>query len=240
MIEKLAIDGPFSREIGEDIFASQDDDMVVLCLNYDGKFGLNSINNYFQCANRKSEAVVWQDWSYKVGDPILFNDSKRFTVLYNNLKGRIAAIEIIAEKIWFTIDIAINVTEDICKKDGIEWISASDGQTRIRFFVESYNENAGEKDEDFRVFTVIPFQLAYAVSIHKAQGLEYESVKVVIPESNTEKITHGVFYTAITRAKKKLKIYWNSNTMKKVVANFDSPNLKQKSLDILKKKLNFS
>lgn len=240
MIEKLAIDGPFSREIGEDIFASQDDDMVVLCLNYDGKFGLNSINNYFQCVNRKSEAVVWQDWSYKVGDPILFNDSKRFTVLYNNLKGRIAAIEIIDKKIWFTIDIAINVTEDICKKDGIEWISASDGQTRIRFFVASYNENAGEKDEDFRVFTVIPFELAYAVSIHKAQGLEYESVKVVIPESNTEKITHGVFYTAITRAKKKLKIYWNSNTMKKVVANFDSPNLKQKSLDILKKKLNFS
>ena len=40
--------------------------------------------------------------------------------------------------------------------------------------------------------SIIPFQLAYAVSIHKAQGLEYNSVKVVIPQSNTEKITHGI------------------------------------------------
>lgn len=49
------------------------------------------------------------------------------------------------------------------------------------------------------------FQLAYAVSIHKAQGLEYRSVKVVIPSSNAEKITHGIFYTAITACKRKAK-----------------------------------
>ena len=47
---------------------------------------------------------------------------------------------------------------------------------------------------------VVPFQLAYAVSIHKAQGLEYDSVKIVIPDSISERVTHGVFYTAITRA----------------------------------------
>lgn len=35
--------------------------------------------------------------------------------------------------------------------------------------------------------TVIPFQLAYAISIHKAQGLEYKSVKIVIPSNNAEK-----------------------------------------------------
>jgi len=50
-------------------------------------------------------------------------------------------------------------------------------------------------------------QIAYAVSIHKSQGLEYNSVKVIIPSSNSERISHGIFYTAITRAKKHLKIY---------------------------------
>ena len=53
------------------------------------------------------------------------------------------------------------------------------------------------------MYSVIPFQLAYAVSIHKAQGLEYDSVKVIIPKSNSEKITHGIFYTAITSANTK-------------------------------------
>ena len=237
MTEKLSMDGPFSEDIGENIFASQDKDEVVLCLNYDGKFGLNNMNTYFQSANKKGKAIVWQDWTYKVGDPILFNDTKRFTVLYNNLKGKIVQIEKEEHCIWFTIDIAINITEDICKREGIEWISAQEGVTRIRFYVASYNEEEYEKNGDLRMMSIVPFQLAYAVSIHKAQGLEYDSVKVVIPQSNSEKITHGIFYTAITRAKKKLKVYWSSETMKDIVSSFEESDLRQKSFEIIKKKV---
>ena len=85
--------------------------------------------------------------------------------------------------------------------------------------------------------TIVPFQLAYAVSIHKAQGLEYKSVKVIIPSINAEKITHGIFYTAITRAKEQLKIYWSSETMQKIVAGFSEEISRQKSLSIIKEKL---
>ena len=85
--------------------------------------------------------------------------------------------------------------------------------------------------------SVVPFQLAYAVSIHKAQGLEYDSVKVIIPSNNAEKITHGIFYTAITRAKKKLKIYWSSETMHEVIESFYKDERKCKSLEIIKAKL---
>ena len=87
-------------------------------------------------------------------------------------------------------------------------------------------------------YSVIPFQLAYAVSIHKAQGLEYDSVKVIIPKSNSEKITHGIFYTAITRAKKKLKIYWSSEIMEEIVESFKQEDTTQRSLEIIRKKLN--
>lgn len=91
--------------------------------------------------------------------------------------------------------------------------------------------------EEYRKKSVVPFQLAYAVSIHKAQGLEYKSVKIIIPSSNAEKITHGIFYTAITRAKEKLKIYWSSETMQKVVAGFSEDNSRQRSLAIITEKL---
>ena len=64
---------------------------------------------------------------------------------------------------------------------------------------------------------VVPFQVAYAISIHKAQGLEYDSVKIVISDEVDEQITHNVFYTAITRARKKLKIYWTPEVEKKVL-----------------------
>lgn len=237
MTEKLSMDGPFSEDIGENVFAAQENDEVVLCLNYDGKFGLNNMNSYFQSANTKGKAVVWQDWIYKVGDPILFNDTKRFTILYNNLKGRIVDVEKVDNCIWFTIDVAINITEDICKREGIEWISAGDGYTRIKFEVQSFSDEDYEKDASLRMMSIVPFQLAYAVSIHKAQGLEYDSVKVVIPRSNSERITHGIFYTAITRAKKKLKIYWSSETMEEIVSGFEEKVSRQKSFEIVKKRV---
>lgn len=96
--EKLVIDGPFSENIGENIFRCEIKDEVILCLNYDGKFGLNNMNSYFQNKNT-APAVTWRDWTYKSGDPILFNDTYRFSLLYNNLKGRIFSIERLTDKI---------------------------------------------------------------------------------------------------------------------------------------------
>lgn len=89
-----------------------------------------------------------------------------------------------------------------------------------------------------KIRTIIPFQIAYAVSIHKAQGLEYKSVKLVIPSYNAEKISHSIFYTAITRAKESLKIYWSAETMEKIVESFgEERKEEQRTLLLIKKKL---
>ena len=69
-----------------------------------------------------------------------------------------------------------------------------------------------DEDDEDNDSTVVPFQVAYAVSIHKAQGLEYDSVKIIITNEAEERITHNIFYTAITRAKNKLKVYWSPET----------------------------
>ncbi len=237
MTEILAVPGHFSDDIGEGIFCETDEDEVILCLNYDGKFGLNNMNSYFQNNNSKGEPVSWQEWIYKSGDSILFNDSQRFSILYNNLKGKIVDIQKDSSKIVFTVDVAINLTEDACKEEEIEFVEAVEGSTRIRFAVYAYDDSSDEGNEALRMRSVIPFQLAYAVSIHKAQGLEYDSVKVIIPKSNAEKITHGIFYTAITRAKKKLKIYWSSEIMDEIVKSFRIEESEQKSLEIIRSKL---
>lgn len=89
--EMLSMEGPFSENLGENIF-HLDEDEVVLCLNYDGKFGLNNMNQYFQNANTNSKAFSWEEWSYKIGDRIIFTNTRRSTLLYNNLKGTIINI----------------------------------------------------------------------------------------------------------------------------------------------------
>lgn len=235
--EKLVINGPFSEDIGKNIFSHRDerDEEIVLCLNYDGKFGLNNVNSYFQDANPSKEVYYWSEWKYKIGDPILFNESTRFPMLYNNLKGKIVDIQRDLKSIKFTIDIPIFLTAVKIRGTDLNIDSFGEKSTRISFSVYENDENQTDEDREVaRIKSIIPFQLAYAVSIHKAQGLEYDSVKVVIPQSNSEKITHGIFYTAITRTKQKLKIYWDAETMADIIANFNKEKKSRVSLEIIK------
>jgi len=234
--EMLAMDGPYSDNISNDLFVKKSEDEIVLCLNYDGKFGLNSINNYFQEANVDNKAYVWKEWKYKVGDPILFNESKRFPSLYNNLKGTIVAIESGENFIKFTIETKLNITRLDEKRNDFHIEYFTDDMVIISFYVRENDGGSTEEErEKAKMNAIVPFQLAYAVSIHKAQGLEYDSVKIVIPTSVTENISHGIFYTAITRAKRMLKIYWCADTMKKIVENFENIESTNHSLEIVKR-----
>ena len=43
-------------------------------LNYDGLYGINNINRFLQSSN-SGAATSWRVSTYKVGDPVLFNES---------------------------------------------------------------------------------------------------------------------------------------------------------------------
>lgn len=61
-------------------------------MNYDGLYGINNINRFLQNSN-SNENVVWGINNYKVGDPILFNESNIFSpLIHNNSKGKIVGI----------------------------------------------------------------------------------------------------------------------------------------------------
>lgn len=207
----------YSVSLDASIFNPAETDEIILCLNYDGLYGINNINRFLQEAN-PIPAVPWGIQFYKVGDPILFNESERFApLIYNNMKGWIAAIVVLSDQIQFDIELdkAINGLE----ARGYEFEllgNSQNGNSVIRFIVNKYR--SADEDDDASSSAVVPFQVAYAVSIHKAQGLEYNSVKIVITDEIDELITHNIFYTAITRARDKLKIYWTPEVEKKVLS----------------------
>ena len=76
---------------------------------------------------------------------------------------------------------------------------------------------------------------AYATTIHKSQGLEYDSVKIVIADDSENKITHDIFYTAITRARQKLMIYWSPEVCNRILAKI-RPQNNNKDIMLLKSK----
>lgn len=50
-------------------------------------------------------------------------------------------------------------------------------------------------------------ELAYAISVHKAQGSEFDDVYIVIPERESHLLSMELLYTAITRAQKHVTLF---------------------------------
>lgn len=211
--------------LDETIFEHSIEDEIILCLNYDGLYGINNINRFLQ-SNNTNPAVGWGINVYKIEDPILFNESERFApLIYNNMKGRIRDIEPTDDRIRFDIELDIAITEWEAEDYDFSLVGVADnGNSIISFWVEKYKST--DEDDDSSD-AIVPFQVAYAVSIHKAQGLEYNSVKIVITNEIEELITHNIFYTAITRAKEKLKIYWTPETEKKILEGLELKNYRK-------------
>lgn len=209
------VKGKYTVNLDDSIFEHSEDDEIILCLNYDGLYGINNINRFLQTSN-SNPPISWGINVYKIGDPILFTESERFNpLIYNNMKGVIRGIEVEGKRIWFAVELDIAITEWEAEGYDFTLLGNSDtGNSIIGFWTDKYRST---DDDDDSAQAVIPFQVAYAVSIHKAQGLEYKSVKIVITSEVEELITHNIFYTAITRAKEKLKIYWSPETEKKVL-----------------------
>ena len=196
--------------------------------------------------------TVFQDYfiqRYKVGDPILFNDAsdKFFTrteeqlpVIHNNMTGRIVDFLLLnegkaTEGIQFDIEIDRPLIDmDMKDMDFTIVGTAANGNSIIRFVVNK-NKTTDEDDEGPSK-AIVPFQIAYAVFIHKAQGLEYDHVKIIITDEIDELITHSIFYTAITRAREALKIYWTQPVEEKVLDQI-KPQDHQKDVALLRQEI---
>lgn len=210
IVESISKNG-YASVLGDSLFTSRGDDEIVLCLNYDGLYGINNVNRFLQASN-PNPPIEWSDSTYKINDPVLFNETDRFgKVIFNNLKGKIVGIATKPGKITFDVDIEREVTASDVFFTDLRWVRDS----VVQFDVV---QRGNSDDDDDGSSTIVPFQIAYAVSIHKAQGLEFDSVKVVITDANEENISHAILYTAITRARKRLEIFWTPETQQRMLS----------------------
>ena len=221
----------YTKRLDNSIFDKYDEDEIILCLNYDGLYGINNINSFMQ-NNNNNKAVEYGVHTYKINDPILFNENNIFSpLIYNNMKGYIRNIYDNEDRIVFDVEIEASLNELDVFGYHLQLLgNVANGNSVIRFVIGK-NINTDNDDEYFGM----PFQIAYAVSIHKAQGLEYNSVKIIISDEVEEQITHNIFYTAITRARRKLQIYWSPEVEYRILSNLKKKNDSHRDANILKK-----
>ena len=63
---------------------------------------------------------------------------------------------------------------------------------------------------------------AYSITIHKAQGSEFDVVILVVPQSSNMLLTRNLLYTGLTRAKKLLIVIGNKNLIEFMINNCDT------------------
>ena len=62
-------------------------------------------------------------------------------------------------------------------------------------------------------------ELAYSITIHKAQGSEFDVVVMVIPWASSMLLTRNLLYTGMTRAKKLLVLIGSKNVIENMINN---------------------
>lgn len=154
-------------------------------------------------------------WTFKEKDRIIFNESYYFRdFFYNNQKGIIENIIDSETVVSFIVSVEHEDTNNKAYNLYAQYVESKNGR-------DYYNSKDDDDDESGVKALVVPFQLGYAISIHKSQGLEFESVKVVLTKEVEEQISHNIFYTAITRSKKYLKLFCDKSSLLKIINGFN-------------------
>jgi exodeoxyribonuclease V alpha subunit len=59
---------------------------------------------------------------------------------------------------------------------------------------------------------------AYALTIHKSQGSEFDEVLVLLPNAESPVLTRELLYTALTRARRRLVLWGSEAAIRAAIA----------------------
>ncbi|MGB9380727.1 ATP-binding domain-containing protein, partial [Candidatus Binatus sp.] len=77
----------------------------------------------------------------------------------------------------------------------------------------------GDNFVAFRFETLREFvELGYAMTVHKAQGSEFDSIAIILPEKPIAVLTRELIYTAVSRSGTSVVIVGNQATLNQAIA----------------------
>mgnify|MGYP000196318206 CR=1 FL=1 len=81
-------------------------------------------------------------------------------------------------------------------------ICLMDEEKQLKVYFDRGGEMVG-----FQTFMIPAHEPAYALTIHKSQGAEYDNVRTIIPLEDSDLLCRELLYTAVTRARKTLEVF---------------------------------
>ncbi len=171
------------------------ENIQVLCPGRKGTLGVTELNKALQSAlnpqDKSKPQLVLPNYTFRVGDKVMQTK--------NNY-----------ELLWI-------------KSDGSEGAGVYNGDIGIVEHIDKLSKSAIIRYDDKRVVydteSLQNVELAYATTVHKSQGNEFDAVIMPMYYGSPRLYYRNLLYTAVTRAKKMLILVGNAPTLRKMVEN---------------------
>ncbi len=173
----------------------------ILCAHRKGYYG----TEYFNAMTESLLRSLIKDDFYK--KPVMVNVNDYYKNLFNGDTGIVVKTKDGTAKVFIKKEIEKKRINNY-KKDKKD--IGNSGQ-------ES-SGNASTVLTSFLFSDFPPHEDAFAITVHKSQGSEFDHVLLVIPDILTPVVTRELLYTGITRAKQKLTIAGNIEVIKEAVS----------------------
>ena len=81
-----------------------------------------------------------------------------------------------------------------------------------------YFPDALEPDKAISLSRLSDYELSFALTVHKAQGSEFDHICLVLPNKTSPVVNKSLLYTAISRAKKSVSIIASEASLFEAIA----------------------
>ena len=109
------------------------------------------------------------------------------------------------------------------KDDGSEGMGVYNGDVGVLQKIDRRSDSMrirfDDRIADYMIACADQLELAYAVTVHKSQGSEYDCVVMPVSDMPPQLRYRNLLYTGVTRAKKLLVIVGNEQTVKEMTDN---------------------
>ncbi len=175
----------------------------LLCALRQGSSGLHALNDRVQkllqtrgLLNIESTATAVGQNRWYVGRPVMISRNDYELNLFNG-------------------DIGIAMMVDATSKNSSSNSNNNANEKELKVcFIDSSSDAGSNSSIRQLLPTRLPeHETAFAMTVHKSQGSEFEDVALVLPEVVNPVISRELIYTAITRGKKSFSLYSNQEVL---------------------------
>lgn len=203
-------------EVVDDVFNKEEDLTFIECSDDDVISNLMDVSSTFKDLSYKNFQILAPMYKTKCGIDMI---NQRLQVIFNP-KDKSKKELVVGDVIFREGDKVIELTnmpdENIYNGD-IGIISQIVTQPAKKITID-FDGN----EVTFTAANFNKFRLAYAISIHKAQGSEFDVVVMPIVQGYRKMLYRKLVYTGITRSKKMLYLIGGKNALRQAVNNTSS------------------